>query len=221
MAIPVLYHISAASQGLPGIAYFCSRRRTPSAAYFALGAGVSLLSNLVALVSIRFLGNNHVFSYITSPATLTLFMLGVASWQATARETRIVRWLIPVVLVLWALLVMFVEDVTGFDLVTGSLYSLTVLLLSLWTLLRRSAQLEATSLLECDWFWVCIGLAIYGASTALASQVAAVLVARERIDLYRIVWQMRAALSTLSFLLISWGIYRGPPAPKFASAEVG
>lgn len=217
--IPLILHISTASQGLPGLVYAISRRRSAPAAYIAAGGLISLLSNLVALESRALLGNNQVFSYISSPATLALFLAGLAEWQADARSRRWMRLSIVPMIVVWALLVMFVEDVRNFDLVTGPLYSLTLLVASMWTLLRRAGAVEATPLQESDWYWIALGLAANGACTALSSPIGAILLARGRFDLFNIAWQVRGALSALSYCLVAWGIYLGPSVSKYSTVE--
>ena len=215
--IPFILHVSTASQGLPALAYAFSRARTRPAAYVAAGASISLLSNIVALAARPILGNNQLFSYISSPASLALFLAALAEWQVSANARRMMRIAILPMVVVWVLLVMFVEDMRNFDLVTGPFYSLTLLVTGVWTLLRKAGTVEATPLHDTDWFWVALGLAASGAATAMASPVAALLMDRGRVDLVILAWEVRAALSTLAFCLIAWGVYRGPMVSKFST----
>lgn len=216
--IPVLFVISWVSQAVPALAYLAARHRSGPAAALVLGASVSFLANIVARVMAVLVHNNHVVTYISSPITATCFLYALREWQLTRREREIFRVGTLIFLVAWVLLVAFVEDVTDFNRVTGPLYSLTLLAAAAWTLLRRAAVIEATPLPRSDWFWVCVGISVYGAATALADPIGGLLLERQRLDLFRIAWQVRAVFSTTGFLLISWGIYRGPAVSKFATA---
>jgi hypothetical protein len=216
---PIFFSISWGSQALPALAYFASRRRSIPAAAMVIGASVSFLANVISRVMAILVHNNHVVTYISSPITATCFLYALREWQLSHRERQVIRVGTFVFLVAWVLLVAFVEDVTGFDLVTGPLYSLTLLVAAAWTLIRRAGVVVATPLPESDWFWVCLGLSIYGASTALADPIGGILLQRQQLDLFYIAWSVRAVFSTLSFLLISWGIYLGPAVSKFATVE--
>lgn len=216
--VPLILHVSTGSQALPALAYLLSKDRTRAAAYIAAGSLVSAASNLMALAWARLYGNNQVFSYISSPITLGCFLMALAEWQRTPAEGVAFRRAMIPTLAIWIVLVLFVEDMTNFDLVTGPLYSITLLVAGLWTLLRRTQETEVTPIVRTDWFWVSLGFALAGASTALASPVAALLMAQERADLAILTWKLRAGLSTIAFLTISWGIYRGPMVSKFSTA---
>jgi hypothetical protein len=217
--IPLLLHVSAASQALPLVTYLAARNRSRPAALLAAGAGISAAANVAARMVAVVAGNNHVVSYISSAATGALFLLALRDWQLTARERRAFQVATLVFVVVWVALVAFVEDMREFDRVTAPMYSLTLLAAGTWTLLRRANVSEATPLTQSDWFWVCSGTAVYGAATALAAPIGAILITRQRFDLFDIAWQVRAALSTLGFLLMSWGIYRGPTVSKYATVE--
>ena len=215
--IPALLYVSAGSQALPAVAYLFSRARTRATALIAAGAAISALANVAARMVAVAVGNNHVVSYISSAATAALFLLALREWQLTTRERRTCSVATMVFLAAWVLLVAFVEDMRNFDRVTAPLYSLTLLAGAAWTLVRRANALEVMPLLESEWFWVCSGMAVYGAATALAAPIGAILIERRRFDLFGIAWQVRAALSTLGFLLMSWGVFRGPVVSKFST----
>lgn len=217
--VPIIFHVSWASQAVPALAYFATSRRSSAAAAIAIGASVSFLANAVSKVMAIMVHNNHVVTYISSPITAACFLHALREWQLTRREQRVIQVGTFVFLVAWVLLVALVEDVTGFNLITGPLYSLTLLLAAAWTLIRRASVIEATPLLQADWFWVCLGLSIYGAATALADPIGGILVARQRLDLFHVAWSLRALFSIVSFLLMSWGIFQGPAVSRFATVE--
>jgi len=207
---PILFDISWASQVVPAIAYLATPHRTRAGGAIALGAMVSAVANVVSKVLAAVYHNNMVVSYISSPVTALCFFYALHEWQLTAREQRVIRVGMWVFLPVWVLLVAFVEDVRNFTVVTGPLYSLTLLVAATWTLMRRANATEVASLFQTDWFWVTLGIAVYGAATAASEPIGGILLTRQRLDLFYLAWQVRAVFSTLSYLMMSWGIYRGP-----------
>lgn len=215
--IPLLLHVSVASQALPVVAYAFARRRSFASGAVVVGALVSVLSNVVGRILAATAGNNQVVTYLSTPLTGVFFLLAMREFQLTTRERQALRLGIAVFLALWVLLVAFVEDMRGFNLASGPLFSLMLLALGAWTLVRRALIAEIAPLYQQDWFWISAGMATYGACTALAEPIGGILLARQRFDLFNIAWQVRAALSTLGFAMMSWGIYLGPMVSKFST----
>ena len=219
MKAPLLTSIAIASQAVPAVAFGFSRHRTRAALLVAVGSLVSLGANLIGRVLAATVGNNQVVSYISSPITAACFFMALMSWQLTRRERRVFRFGTLGFLLLWVLLVALVEDMRNFDLVTGPLYSITFLIAGAWTMLRRAGEIETTPFQQSDWFWIAGGIAVHGACTAMASPIGAVLIARQRYDLFDIAWQVRAFFVTISFLLISWGVFVGPSVSKYSTPD--
>lgn len=217
--MPLLVLLAGWVQGLPALAYFGASLRTRAAAYVVMGSLVSLLSNATGRILAEAFGNNQVGSYISSPVTLAFFMGALAEYQQTARERRTFRMGILAFVGVWVLLVAFVETMTDFDRVTATLYSLTLVATGLWTLLRRASAIEQLPIHQTDWFWISLGIVVSGTCTAIASPLGAILLERGEYQLFNRVWQVRGATITVAYLMVSWGIYRGPPAPRFISVE--
>src|SRR5258705_10814135 len=87
--IPVLLHVSFASQLVPALAYLVAPRRSASAAALVLGALVSVLSNVVGREMAATMGNNQVVTYVSSPVTAAFFLFAVRAGQGTAGERRV------------------------------------------------------------------------------------------------------------------------------------
>lgn len=219
MKAPLLIHLSVWVQTVPALAYLISRQRTRTAAYAVAGALVSLLANTIGRILAEAYANNQVVSYISSPVSAAFFLGALAEFQQTPKERRVFRIGIVVFTVAWILLVAFVEDVTDFDLITAPLYSLTMVVAGLWTLLRRTAASAATPLLKTDWFWISLGLVVGGICTGIASPIGGLLIRRGEYELFSAVWQARAATVVASYLLLSWGVYRGPPVSRYLTVE--
>ena len=216
-SIPLILHLATASQAGPIGAFVWSRQRTRAARMVAIGAFISLLANGVGRLLAATLGNNQIVSYLSTPVTAACFFWALADWQVTAQERRVVRFATPGFLAIWTLLVLLFEDVRNFDVISYPLYSLTLTAISLWTLLRRSQAVEIVPYTRTDWFWISVGLATLGVSTLLTTPIGGVLLARERYDLFDLVWQTRSWLVALSYCLMTWGIYRGPMVSKFST----
>lgn len=203
------------SQALPAVAYAGSRFRTKPGAALVLGSLVSVLANVVGFILAALLHNNQIVSYISSPLTAALWFAALAEWQLTPRERIWLRRLIIAFLIIWIALVTWVEDVSGFDVVTAPFYSFSIMSAAVWTLLRRATAELHAPFYTADWFWVCVALAINGAVTGLAAPIGGYLYAKGEIDTFRLVWDLRAGFVTLSMVLLSWGVFVGPGVSKF------
>lgn len=197
-------------QALPAVAYFFGRRRTPPHGYVALGGLLTLFSTSVGTWVARAQGNNLIVGYLFIPVIAAAYLLALAEWQVTFLERVMFRVGLGLFALIYILLATFFENVTHFGQYSHTLYSLVLLIAALWTLGRRSLEQTDGIALETDWFWAALGLAIYAAATASTAAIGNILLARERVDLFVKVWNLRAAFVILSFLAISWGVLRGP-----------
>ena len=213
--VPPILYISSATQLLPCVAWALSRPRTRAGAALAIGGVIGAVGDMVSRwMALRF-GNNNLVTYIDAPLMTICFLAALREWQLTARERR--AFAVGSILFLLSCLglVAFVEDINKLNFGVGPLGSLSLLAGGIWTLLRRTGAVERTPVLQTDWFWVASGLALQGGATALASPLGGFLLEHGRIDLFMIIWQVRAIFVVTSYLLISWGIYRGHAVSKF------
>ena len=158
----------------------------------------------------------------TPAALVALYTSGVHEGPVIERGLDYLMQYVPggaaFVLLTTLALVAFVEDIGTFNRGIGPFYSLALMIGGLWTLARRSLETRASPVHHSDWFWAALGLAMYGASTALASPIAGYLIANGRTDLVIVAWKIRAVLVIVSFSFVAWGIYRGPMVSKFSTA---
>jgi hypothetical protein len=216
--IPLIVHLGAWLQILPVVAYAASRIRTRPARWIALACAVSIVADLVSMVMSGRGLSNHVVTYVSSPLFAILLLAGLREWQLTRAEWHGFTVASALFLLSTLVLVAFVEDIGTFNRGIGPFYSLALMIGGLWTLARRTLENRASPVYQSDWFWVALGLAIYGASTALASPIAGYLIANDRADLVVVAWKIRAVFVIASFGLVAWGIYRGPLVSKFSTA---
>jgi hypothetical protein len=159
-------------------------------------------------------GNNHWVNILSGGLMGTLLLVGVGEWQVTYLERLTVRISVIPFLLAYAALVLWVDDITSFSQYAYPFYMLVILGASAWTLLRRAFQQTTTPILRTDWFWVLGGLVLNGATTAISTPIAAVLMTQHRMDLFIRVWEMRAVFDVLSLLIITVGMLQRPAIPQ-------
>ena len=212
--IPLIMRTAGWVQVFPAIALLAKRNRSRPVLWIAGGALISFLGNYLGVLVANRTGNNHAVTGIFGALMTVPILWGLAEWQVTFVERLTARLFILPFLGTYAVLMLFVEDTTTFSSFTGPLYALTILGAATWTLLRR-AFYSSTPISHTDWFWVAGGLALYGATTAVAQPIGAVLMADHRIDLLTRVWELRAGFVDLSFFAVVAGILT-PPDPLHA-----
>lgn len=217
--LPPILYAAVAGQFVPGIAWAVTKHRTRAAGALAIGGAVGIVGDIVGRWMAREFGNNHITTYIDAPLMTVCFLAALREWQLTDRERRAFGVGTLLFLLSCVALVASVEDIRTFNFGIGPLASLTLLAGATWTLLRRTAATDQLAIHRTDWFWVALGLAIQGGATALASPLGGVLLERGRLDLFTIAWEVRAILLVISYLLVGWGIYRGPGVSATATVE--
>lgn len=201
-------------QYIPILGLLLTRRnRSRPVLWIWAGIVVSVTGNALGRIAAHRVGNNHWLSYIDSAFMFALFYAGLSEWQVTERESRVTRVAIFAVLGLYVLLVAVVEDVSTFPIYAMLLCAVALLALGVWTLLRRSFTGFRVPVLRTDWFWVTGGLVFYGATTAAVEPISRILMAAGRIDLFTLVYSLRAVCVDISFLLVTAG-FLIPPAPR-------
>lgn len=198
-------------QALPAAGYLLRRASYRATAFAAVGGLIAVLANTIGIEVARGTGSNLVVGYVTIPFTAGAYILSLAEYQLTLLERLTFRISLGLFIVIYLLLVAYFEDITHFGQYSQTLYSLFLLVAALWTLGRRSLMQEGGLAIDTDWFWIALGLAIYGAATAATGAIGNILLARDRVDLFVQAWNVRAALVILAFISISWGVFRGPP----------
>ena len=200
------------AQALPAIALLTGRNRSRGA---ILVAGVFLFSLGTDLFG-RFVGHrtgNSLWVSLLSGACITsLFLLTFGEWQRTSVERLAFRIAVVPFLAIYGVLVFLVDGIDGFSRFAYPFGVLVTLGGALWTLLRRTTTAYPDPVARTDWFLLLLGVALNAATTLITSPVAAVLMARQRVDLITQVWEWRAGFVLLSIVLVSLGARR-PAAP--------
>lgn len=213
MAIPFLVRTAGWAQTMPLLALLAGRNRSRPILWVAAGAVVSGLGNVIGRIAAERLANNHWVAYLDAPLMFSLYLIALSEWQLTARAGRVLRTGVFTVLLLYLVIVALAEDVTTFPEFSAPLYSVGLLAAALWTLLHRAFTGEPKALTGTDWFWVTGGLAIYGATTALAEPIGKVLLDAGRLDIFTLVYSLRALCIDAAFVAITVG-FLIPPAQE-------
>lgn len=104
--------------------------------------------------------NNLWLEYVGTALSGAVLLWTLSAWQVHSVPQLALRVLTPLYLLAHLTLVLTIEDLDNFSLVTETLNGLLLLSLVLYTLIVRSLD-EREHLTRFDWFWVCSGLALY------------------------------------------------------------
>ena len=198
------------AQALPALALLTRRNLSRPVVIVALVFLFSLATDWAGRYVAHRTGNNLWVGVLAAGFIMVGLMVALAEWQVSEVERLTVRIaIIPCVLVFGGL-VLFVEDIAHLSRFAYPFYLFVVLALASWTLLRRADLHPGTPILGTDWFLILSGLALSSATTIAATPIGAVLMARQRVDLFTQVWELRAVITTVAILLITAGTLRRP-----------
>jgi len=210
--IPFIARTAAAAEWLPILALLGRRNFSRPVRWVAAGAAISTLGTILVRIAAAKVGNNHWVAAIDDPAMFALFFVALEEWQVTYLERLTSKIALFLVLVIYVVLIAFVEDVTTLSRFGIPIYSLVLMAGGAWTLLRRAFGTTDRPLWSADWYWIAGGLTLYAATTMLTQPIGAALLAARRIDLFTRVWEFRAICVDLAMLAVTAGFLL-PPAP--------
>ena len=200
-----LMDVAVLSQALPGLAALRARRTLTGARIGVVAWSViMLLGNAVDYWLASHHQNNHIVSYVAQPITCALVLWVLSRWQVTAKARRVILRLIPVYLVAMLALTLTVEITDTFSLVTESVTSLLILALSLYTLLTCSLA-ERGRLTRFDWFWICVGMALFYGGDAAFEPFSRAMMA-SHIELVIAAIDLTSAIEVFALLAIARGM---------------
>lgn len=214
MPIPFLVLTPAGAQLAPAVALLLRRDGSRPVIWVVAGALVSLLGDLVGRIAATHMGSNLWVSTIDDPVMFTLYFAALGEWQVTELERTTVRIWTIAALVVYLLLTLLVEDVTGFNHLGIPMYAGLLMLGATWTLARRLTTGARDPGRQERWVWVLGGLAGYGAVLLVTHPMAVALAAAQRYDLFSKLWQVRAVFIDLAFVAITVGCAMRPAASE-------
>ena len=203
---PVVMYLAAVSVALPLVAIQVMWGRFPPAPLRRLRVwcGFLLLANLVELViAFQTQRANLWFGYYSIPVEVALFLWTVAGWHQ-ARVARLYLLAVPLALLGAVVVIFSANQEQLFSVIVGPVLSLLALFAVMHTLVACS--LASTGLLtRQDWFWICLGFALFWTCFAPLPAFAEAFVI-SAFELVNTAYIVRAWLIIAAFLLISWGV---------------
>lgn len=151
------------------------------------------------------------------PIELATLLLALAWWHPKGPKRSMMRAIVPAFVVVWFLLIGFVETGDSFNLIAGPLKSLVVLGASVVTLLL-ALRVEEGSLIRQDWFWITIGLALKYGSEAALEPFSRLLVQSHR-DLVVTALESKSVADVIASLAIAGGILCPIPPLRASSGR--
>jgi len=212
LEIPFLVRTAVVAEVLPVLTLAGRRNFSRPVLWVVAGAAVSVIGTLLGRIAAAKVGNNHWLATIDDPLMFALFFIALEEWQITYLERLTFKITLFVTLVVYVLLVAFVEDVSTLSRFGIPMYSLVLTAAGTWTLLRRSFRTTDRPLWTTDWWWIAGGLTLYAATTLLTQPIGGAFLAAGRIDLFTRLWEFRAVCVDVAMIAVTVGILR-PPAP--------
>jgi hypothetical protein len=148
--------------------------------------------------------NNLWLDYLCTALSGAVLLWTLSAWQLRPLAQLTLRVLTPIYLLVHLMLVVLVENLENFSLVTDTLNGLLFLSVALYTLVIRSLG-ERERLTEFDWFWVCSGLALYYGCAMAAGPISRVLLT-SRTDLLIMLLLTKSVVDTVAMMAITRGL---------------
>jgi hypothetical protein len=217
MRTPWIVYAGMASSVLPIVAGAMARRElTRPRRWIMAWAGFIAVANLATMILALSNRNNHWINYLATPVAGALALWALSHWQKPSLASLSMRLAVPLLGIAWIGIVVLVENTKTFSLLAEPFAGLLVLGAATYTLISR-AFTEAGNLLQQDWFWVAIGLALYSGIAVALPPTSYWLLARHP-DLVVKAYEVKSALEILALLLMARGMLCPTPVSPFGGS---
>lgn len=162
------------------------------------------VSGAVDLTVAELAGRNEWVSVVTVPLEVSVVLLLLAEWQPThfLRLAHLVA--VPIALLGTAVVMLAAGDVGAFSIWIAPGLALLALAGLLQTLVH-SSLLSTESLMRQDWFWVCLGAAVFWLGFVTVPPFHRAFV-ESHPDWVRLAYLARAWVNIGAFLMVTWGV---------------
>ena len=180
--------------------------RRPPASHLRVAAWCTLmvLSEVLNVVAGMMSGSSLWVSYFILPIEVCMTFWILTVWQPNERLRWLYRLAIRVVVVLSVVLLLVTDHVVAFEQWIAPMLALVALVAVVHTLILKSLRSEQL-LTSQDWFWICMGMALFWLMFAPMPPFADALLA-SNLDWVRLAYLARAWIIIVAFALMSWGI---------------
>ena len=209
MKIPWTVYAGGLAQALPIVAGAARRGGLSRPQYWTVvWAGLLFGFDAITLWMALSGRNNHLLNYALTPL-VTGFALGILSlWQQSARSATVIRFLIPVLGIVWVAMVVAIESTRTFSLLAEPFAGLLLLGAAIWTLLTRVVR-EEGRLGRQEWAWIAGGMALYAATSVALPPVSYLLVDLNPGLVIR-AYEGKSLIDVVAFALIARGVLIRP-----------
>lgn len=212
MAIPLLLKVASASQALPivAVAWMMVRGRRMPAPYLriALWCVLLVLFDLADVFIGKGGSNNHWTGYYTVPIEIGMTLWILAAWQPDGPWRRAYIFGIAATGAAIGAALLLTDPQQTFDVWVTPLAALFAFGAVLHTLVVRSLQ-SREALVRLDWFWICIGLAVFWIVQISTPALMTAFIEKHR-DVVVTVLLTRSAIMIAGFVCVAWGIVCRP-----------
>lgn len=218
LPIPAVLYAGAASQALIPVAALRHGRALPSVRRWIIVWAVLLLAyDALSLVLALQNRRNLWIGDVVGPIEVATVLIALALCHPKGTRRQVVLAVIPIFMLVWGILLVFVEADNSFSTIANPLKSLVVLVASVTTLLL-AIRTEEGSLAQQDWFWITIGLALkYGADAAIEPMSRVVLDTNPEVVMFA--YKLKSLVSVVASLVIARGILCPIPPPRHSSGH--
>jgi hypothetical protein len=205
MSIPALIYVVSAAQGLPVIAVAFVGGRQPLVSHkrLAIMGSVLVFGDALSVLATALFHYNLWIQWFMMPLEMLMTLWILASWHSP-RFRRVYATVGIMVSVLVGLFLTLPDRSRIFEQWLAPVIALMALVATVHTLVLLSVESFAP-LTRQDWFWVCIGLALFWLMYVPIAPFADALVGSNT-DWVMTAYIARAWVCLFSFLLMSWGV---------------
>jgi hypothetical protein len=206
LAIPLLVQLGSASQALPIVAVVVVRGRPLPAPHLriALWCCLLVLFDVADLLIGGSTGNNHWTAYYTIPVEVGMTLWILSAWQPEGPARRAYVLSIAATGTAIAVALLLTDPQQTFDVWVAPLAALVAFAAVLHTLVTRALR-SREALGHLDWFWICLGLALFWVVQISTPALMTAFIETHR-DLVVRVFLVRSAIMIGAFVCIAWGI---------------
>lgn len=160
--------------------------------------------------------NNNWLLHLTLPVEAALLLYAFSLWQDSQVARRAILLAIPIYVVVWLVLQVFVESLDRLSQYAGPMSYLLVLAVAAFTLVSKSARAVSPGWRQ-PWFWISAGMIIVMGSQVALNPITNILIATHQRG--TAIFQAFGAVGILSYSLTAWGILCERRHPSFGGSS--
>lgn len=188
----------------PGLAALAVGRRLSRPSRFVVVVFVLwFCEDLVETLLRNLHHNNNWLQHFTIPLEAALLLWAFSLWQDKEVARRAIVLTVPIYILVWLVLQLFVERLDRLSQYAGPIYFLLVLAVAAYTLVSKSARTPSPGWRQ-PWFWISAGMIIDMGSQVALNPISNILIATH--ERGNAIYQAFAGVSILSYSLTTWGI---------------